>query len=109
MPALLAAAHGDNSAWILAVSAAHGTDDSRRDTFASHDTANTLPAYNVRRFTHEHPPCLELTRLPWANRAPAREAPLQCETTTTSVDDEDWTRIGSPRNRKLTSTESHRQ
>ena len=63
MPALLAAAHGDNSAWILAVSAAHGTDDSRRDTFASHDTANTLPAYNVRRFTHEHPPCLELTRL----------------------------------------------
>ena len=64
MLALLAAAHGDNSSWLLSVSAAHGTDDTRRDTFASHETANTLPAYNVRRLTHEHPPCLELTRLP---------------------------------------------
>ena len=96
MLALLAAAHGDNSSWLLSVSAAHGTDDTRRDTFASHETANTLPAYNVRRFTHEHPPCLELTRLPWANRAPAREAPLQCETATTGVDDDDWTRNWKP-------------
>jgi hypothetical protein len=74
MPALLAAAHGDTSAWNLAVSATHATDDSRRDAFASHDTANTLPAYNVRRCSHEHPPCLELTRLPWANRPPERQA-----------------------------------
>ena len=96
MPALLAAAHGDTSAWNLAVSATHGTDDPRRDAFASNDTANTLPAYNVRRFSHGHPPCLELTRLPWANRAPERQAPLQSKTTAPSNDDEDWTSRWEP-------------
>ena len=96
MPALLAAAHRDTSVWNLAVSATHATDDYRRDPFASHDTANTLPAYNVRRFSHEHPPCLELTRLPWANRPPERQAPLQSTTTTTRDGDEDWTSRWEP-------------
>ena len=96
MPALLAAAHGDISVWDLAVSAAHATDDSRRDALVSHDTANTLPACNVRRFGHEHPPCLELTRLPWANRPPKRQAPSQSTTAAARDDNEDWTSEWEP-------------
>ena len=96
MPALLAAAQGDFSAWDLAVSAAHATDDSRRDALASHDTASTLPAYNVRRFSHEHPPCLELTRLPWANRPPERQAPSRNPAATAGDDNEDWTSEWEP-------------
>ena len=75
MPALLAAAQGDFSKWEWAVSATHAIDDSQRAALASHDTANSLPAYNARRFSHEHPPCRALTRLPWANRPPERQAP----------------------------------
>ena len=89
MLALLAAAHGDASVWNLAVSATHATDDFKRDSLASHDTANTLPAYNVRRFSHEHPPCLAQTRLPWANRPPDRQAPLRCSATATTAADSD--------------------
>ena len=78
------------------MSATHATDDSRRDEFASHDTANTLPAYNVRRFSHEHPPCLELARLPWANRPPERQEPSQSKKTAARDDDEDWTSEWEP-------------
>lgn len=96
MPALLAAAHGDISVWDRAVSAAHATDDSRRDALVSHDTANTLPACNVRRFGHEHPPCLELTRLPWANRPPKRQAPSQSTTAAARDGNEDRTSKWEP-------------
>ena len=117
MQALLAAAHGDASIWNLAVSATHATGDFKRDALAaSHDTANTLPAYNVRRFSHEHPPCLEQTRLPWATRPPKREAPLRqvwnlAESATTTH--QSTVQIGHPdgkiRSHRLEPTKSQRQ
>ena len=50
----------------------------------------------MRRFSHEHPPCLELTRLPWANRPPKRQAPSQSTTATARDDNEDWTSEWEP-------------
>ena len=47
------------------------------DTKASHTTANTLPAYNTRRFAQEEPERLRLMPLPWANKEPGRPAPTE--------------------------------
>ena len=47
------------------------------DAKASHTTANTLPAYNTRRFAQEEPERLKLMPLPWANKEPDRPAPTE--------------------------------
>ena len=47
------------------------------DAKASHTTANTLPAYNTRRFAQEEPERLRLMPLPWANKEPDRPAPTE--------------------------------
>ena len=47
------------------------------DARAPHTTANTLPAYNTRRFAQEEPERLRLRPLPWANKEPDRPAPSE--------------------------------